>query len=279
MIKTKTALSLSLLALMTTTGFVEAAAIDKLRAHRAVYDLAMVESSDRSGITGMNGRIVYEMKGSVCEGFAVRFRFLTNVQTSRKGFTTDQRSTTYESGDGLDFNFVTQSYLNGQLEQEVRGTADRSGPSVNVKLSKPEKLDVKLDKGIFMTQHIAAIIDAAKSNETILSATVFDGSDKGDELVDTTAIVGKTKRSVSDLKGEPKEVVEAFEREESWPVSVSYFSTAESANAGERLPVYQVSFLLQESGVSRDLMMRYDDYSLRGSLKKVEFLPSKPCTP
>ncbi len=279
MIKIKSASSFSLVVLTATTSLVQAAAIDNLRAHRAVYDLAMMESSDRSGITGMNGRIVYEMKGSVCEGFAVRFRFLTNVQTSRKGFTTDQRSTTYESGDGLDFNFVTQSYLNGQLEQEVRGTADRSGPSVNVSLSKPEKQEVKLDQGIFMTQHIASIIESAKSKETIFSATVFDGSDKGDELVDTTAIIGKMKTGVSDLKGEPKDVIEAFEREEGWPVSVSYFSTSESANAGERLPIYQVSFLLQESGVSRDLVMRYDDYSLRGALKKVEFLPSKPCKP
>lgn len=277
MIKSTAAISLSLLVLSTTTDLVQAAAIDKLRPHRAVYDLSMVEASDRSGITGMNGRIVYEMKGSVCEGFAVQFRFLTNVSTSRKGFTTDQRSTTYESGDGKDFNFVTQSYLNGQLEQEVRGSADNSAGSVNVSLSKPEKQDVKLDEAIFMTQHIAAILDKAQAEESILSQSVFDGSDKGNELVDTTAIIGKAKESVSDLRGEPDEVITAFAQEKSWPVSVSYFSTAESANAGERLPVYQVSFLLQESGVSRDLMMRYDDYSLRGELKNIEFLPQKKC--
>lgn len=278
MTKIKTTLQLSALALLTgIVSQAQAAAIDNLRPHRAVYDLTLNEASERSGITGMNGRIVYEMTGSVCEGFAVRFRFLTNVSTARKSFTTDQRSTTFESGDGVDFNFVTQSYLNGQLEQELRGTAERLPNAVNVSISKPEALDLKLDPAIFMTAHIAKLIEAAQARETIVTAKVFDGSEDGDALVDTTAIIGKIKPDVAALDGEPAEVAETFRGEAGWPMSVSYFSTKESANQGERLPTYQVSFVLHESGVSRELKMQYEDYSMRGDLTKIEYLPSKPC--
>jgi hypothetical protein len=40
------------------------ASAQTLAPHRAVYDVALKDASDRSGITGMNGRIVYEFQGS-----------------------------------------------------------------------------------------------------------------------------------------------------------------------------------------------------------------------
>ena len=48
---------------MVTQGAAAAgvAGLDGLLPHRAVYDLSLIKASDRSGITGMNGRIVYEV--------------------------------------------------------------------------------------------------------------------------------------------------------------------------------------------------------------------------
>jgi hypothetical protein len=39
---------------------VPAFAVPALQAHRAVYDLTLNKASDRSGITGISGRMVYE---------------------------------------------------------------------------------------------------------------------------------------------------------------------------------------------------------------------------
>jgi len=254
-----------------------AAGIDSLRPHRAVYDLSLKEASDRSGITGMSGRIVYEMTGSKCEGFAVRFRYFTQVQTPRKSFTNDQRTTSYESGDGKLFTFVNQSYLNGQLEQELRGRAERDGDKTKIALTKPEEQSVDLGSSIFMTQHIAKLIDAAKEQQTILTARVFDASDDGDELVDTTAIIGKLRKDDMAIDGESKEVSTQFAGEKAWPVSVSYFSTSENEAKSEKMPVYQVSFIMHESGISRGLKMQYQDYQLKGDLKEIEYLKVEPC--
>ena len=52
-------------------------------AHRAVYDLALDKASDRSGIIGLRGRMVYEFNGSPCEGYTVNFRFVTQDRHGR----------------------------------------------------------------------------------------------------------------------------------------------------------------------------------------------------
>ena len=54
-----------------------ASAAQLLAPHRAVYDLALDKASDRSGITDITGRMVYEFNGSACEGYTVTFRFMT----------------------------------------------------------------------------------------------------------------------------------------------------------------------------------------------------------
>lgn len=263
--------------LLATAGNSFAAGLDDLLAHRAVYDLSLDEASERSGIVGMTGRIVYEMTGSKCEGFAVRFRFLTKVETARKTFTNDQRTTSFESGDGKTFRFVTQAYLNGQLEQELRGNATDVGETTKIDIEKPEKVELELNKSIFMTEHIGELIDAARSGQTIYTATVYDASENGDELVDTTAVIGKQKSGGVKLDGESDELVEKFSGSNAWPVSVSYFAQTKNDQGGEKLPVYQVSFLMQESGISRALKLQYEDYSLKGDLKQIEFLKTESC--
>ncbi len=260
-----------------TPSWAHASGIDGLRAHRAVYDLALRKASDRSGITGMSGRIVYEVTGSKCDGFSTRFRFFTRVQTPSKSFTNDQRTTSFESADGKTYTFVQKSYLNGQLEQELRGTAERQPTATLVELTKPTEEEVKLEPSIFMTQHIAKLIEAAHSDQTFLNAKVYDGSDQGDEVMETLAVIGKRKDSLDGLEGESKETSKLFRGEAAWPVSVSYFSTKNVEGAGEKLPLYQVSFIMHESGVSRELKMDYSDYSLKGDLKKIEYLNSGKC--
>ena len=259
------------------TTITNAAGTDFLKPHRAVYDLSLREASNRSGIIGMNGRIVYEITGSKCDGYSVRFRFLTQVQTSRKSFTNDQRTTSYESGDGSMFTFVNQSYLNGQLEQDLRGKAQRMDTKTAVEITKPEESNINLGPSIFMTEHIGKLIEAAHNDQTIVTAKVFDASDNGDELVDTTAIIGKKKDEIVNMKGETDSVSSQFRGEAGWPVSVSYFSTSGIGQQGEKMPIYQVSFLMHESGVSRNLEMQYEDYGLKGDLKDIKYLKADKC--
>ena len=52
---------------------------------RAVYDLELKDASERSGISGMYGRMVYEFNGSACEGYTVSFRVCHQGGYGRRG--------------------------------------------------------------------------------------------------------------------------------------------------------------------------------------------------
>ncbi len=64
-------------ALLAVVSTAPALAVPMLQPHRAVYDLSLDNASDRSDITGITGRMVYEFNGSACEGYTVKFRFVT----------------------------------------------------------------------------------------------------------------------------------------------------------------------------------------------------------
>src|SRR5688572_29375947 len=110
-----------------------------LISHRAVYDLALDKASDKSGITGLQGRMVYEFNGSPCEGYTVNFRFVTRIDTSENSRLTDQQTTTFEDGGGKSFSFVTKSFSDQALERELKGTATREPDGLKVEIDKPEK--------------------------------------------------------------------------------------------------------------------------------------------
>jgi len=251
--------------------------LEGLLPHRAVYDLSLNKASDRSGITGIKGRIVYEMTGSACEGFATRFRFFTQVSTPRKGFTNDQRTTSFESADGKSFSFVNKSYLNGQLEQDLKGRAERSDEAMQVEISLPKEQSLELNDAIFMSEHMAQIIKAAKAGDTVHQAVVFDGSGEADEVMETTAIIGKERDDLTEVTGEADGLGKDFAGQPAWPVTVSYFKQDDVLGTGEKTPLYAVSFYMHESGVSRRLIMQYEDYSLRGDLTQIEMLETEPC--
>jgi len=244
-------------------------ALSGLAAHRAVYDVELLEASDRSGITGMNGRIVYEISGSVCEGFSVSFRFVTRIQS----FVTDQRTSTFEDGAGKNLQFNTRTYVNDQFEKETRGKAARVDDGTNVEISKPESRSLKLGKAIFMTEHLGRVIEKAEMGASFYATDVFDGSDNGDELMATTAVIGKS--STYNAADKDSKITQ-LEGKDKWPVSISYFSLNEKQR-GESIPIYQVSFDLFKNGISSNLKMVYKDYSLKAKLSSLELLPMEEC--
>ena len=248
-----------------------------LRSHRAVYDVTLADVSDRSGIRSIDGRIVYEFKGSQCEGYSTRYRFVTRVQTARKSFVSDDRTTTFESSDGQDFNFVSQNYLNGQLERDVRGSAKRGADGIAVNLTKPEEGVLELPEAVFSTTHLLRIIEAAQAGQTIVETTLFDGSGDADSVTETLAVIGKRQEITAPAEGEGAGVAGTLDGTSAWPASVSYFDEGTLEGGGERTPIYQVSFKVYPSGVTRDLTMRFRDYTLRGALQTIEFLPQGEC--
>lgn len=265
----------SVLALLTPS-LAQAAGFEILAPHRAVYDVKLEKAEDRSGIVAMNGRIVYEVKGNECDGLATRFRFVTNVDTGSDTYLTDQQTSTHESADGKEFSFLTKSFVNEAADQVVRGNATRDDGKLEVNLASPAKRDIALEDAIFVSSHLVSVIEKAKQGETFISHDVFDGSGSADKIVSSTSVIGKARLVDGELEGEELKLPGRLDGENAWPVTISYFDN-EPDNTSESLPVYEASFLLYDNGVTRNLTMRYPDYSLKASLNNIEFFEAAPC--
>ena len=255
----------------TITGLHPAYAGGPLASHRAVYDIALDKASDRSGITGVEGRMVYEFNGSPCEGYTVSFRFVTEIATDESSRITDQQTTTYEDAEGKSFSFATKSYVDQKLDREVRGTANIKAGKTTVELVKPDEADIELAKTLFPTRHLVDLLDRAARGENFYETTIFDGSDSADQVMTTTVIVGKQGGTIP---GDPeKPAIGALGDQRYWPVSIAYFDPA--SKGGEELPVYRISFKLYPNGITRSILMDYGDFSMIGKLVDLSVFDQK----
>ena len=243
-----------------------------LAPHRAVYDLKLKDASERSGIAGMYGRMVYEFNGSPCDGYTVSFRFVTQVNTGEETRVTDQQTTTYEDLKSGSFRFLTRSFTDEKLDKEVRGSAHEGKEGVSVDLTSPDTRKVELAASRFPTEHMLEVIARAKKGERFFESRIFDGSDSGDKTLMTTTVVGKKEMpKAGDVDADK---AGDFARQGFWPVSIAYYN---DTSEGDALPVYRMSFKLYENGITRDLTMDYGEFVLSGKLAKLEMFKAQDC--
>ncbi len=271
------------LALLLLAGFSSPAAAlaaketIKLAPHRAVYQMTLDDARSASGITGIDGRMVFEFSGSECDGYTLNMRMVTQM-TDTQGQTnlTDLRSSTWEQGNGQKFRFQSAQYLNDKLGDVTMGRAVRATPdtAVQVKLSQPSPAELNLSgQVLFPTQHSFALIDAAREGQRMFQAQIYDGSEKGQRVYDTTAFIGKPVAPGTDQKLEAPAKDKGLAELVSWPVSIGYFES----KGGDLTPSYQIDFRLYANGVSRELLIDYGDFSVHGTLTSLEYLKAEEC--
>jgi hypothetical protein len=278
--------------LLALSSPVLAAEAVHLAPHRAVYDLSLSGSSGTRAVESARGRIVFDFSGDACKGFALQYRQVTVLESSESGTrTSDLRNTTFESGDGRNFRFRTQSDLNGKAAALVDGNAERGDKGLDITLKQPKRGEMAVPgEVLFPAAHMRRLIEAAQAGQTTVAVKVFDGSDDGRKVYDTLAVIGPQRMAAkpdapsdvrpSDAPRPAAAPVEAPLREGAmasmphWPVTLSYFSPGE----GERTPVYVLAFDLYENGVSGALRLDYGEFSLKGELSRIDLTPeSKDC--
>jgi len=240
--------------------------------HRAVYNLELAQASERSGINSMYGRMVYEFTGSECDGYRVNFRFVTQVETGGEKKITDQQSSTFEDMKNGRFEFESKTYNNEELSKQVSGMAQRRDDKIAVDLTEPVAKELNLTAARFPTQHTLDVIKRAEHGEHFFEARVFDGSDNADKTLYTSTVMG----SPVGVTADDPDAANAgkLKAEKTWPVTIAYFDDAPGTDG---IPTYRMSFKLYANGVSRDLLMDYGDFSLKGTLVKLDFLPEDAC--
>jgi hypothetical protein len=261
-------------------GRAEAAASIPFLPHQALYDLSLVKSRGSNAINSARGRILYNFSGSPCEGYTSEFRQVSELESGEDKVTlSDLRSTSWEDGAGKSYRFKIETRMNDSEASPVDGVAERVGDHVTVKLKQPQAKTFTLDGDtVFPTQQIQRIIEAARAGKSVLELTVYDGSDNGEKVYNTLSVIGQpipgNRRIASPDPSTENEAMKSLTR---WPVTVSYYDRGAKATEGEQTPVYSMSFELFENGVSRALVLDYNDFVISGALGKFDIKDSKPC--
>jgi len=249
----------------------------ELASHRAVYELALAPSRGSSSTVSARGRILYDFMGSACEGYKLQFRQVSELDNGEGKVTlSDLRSNTWEDGAATNFHFKSENYMNDRLIDQVDGQAVREPGDIAVALTKPKDAKLSLDRSIvFPTEHVRRIIEAARAGKSILEFPVYDGSEKGEKIYNTLTVVGRMIPPSERVPTDAAAGQQALAGLNRWPVTVSYFDRAGAA--GEQTPVYAITFELYENGISRALLLDYNDFAISGELKSLEIKDGKPC--
>ena len=110
------------------------------------------------------------------------------------------------------------------------------------------------------------IITAAREGKTILEFPVYDGSETGDKLYNTLTVIGAPIAPGAQPPDDAAANAPVLAKLTRWPVTISYFEqqTATEEQTGEQTPVYSISFELYENGISRALVLDYNDFTING---------------
>ena len=255
----------------------------KLAPHVAIYDLKLTSSRGKRSLESVRGRIVYDFSGSACDGYALKFRQVTELDSGEgKVALSDLRTTTWEEGEGKSFRFASENYMDDQKISQVDGQADRGrsdGKSdVAVTLNKPETKNFDAGDVVFPTEHMRLLIEAAQAGRSLLEVAVYDGSEQGEKIYQSLSVIGRRiapDRTLDDAAAD-KDALAGLAR---WPVTISYFDKVKKSDdqPGEQTPIYAISFEMYENGISRALRLDYGDFVIDGKMSSLEVKPVKAC--
>jgi hypothetical protein len=248
--------------------------------HQALYDLSLMKTRNNASVNTVRGRILYNFSGNACEGYTSDFRQVSEIESGEgKNTLSDLRSSSWEDAAGKSYRFKIDTKTNDSDANDVDGVAERTGDHIIVKLKQPtQKTFTLAGSTVFPTEQIERIIAAARDGKRLLQLTVYDGSDNGEKVYNTLTVIGQQipgDRTVTAPDASTKDdQMKALTR---WPVTVSYYDHDAKANSGEQTPAYAMSFELYENGVSRSLVLDYNDFVLAGAMGKFDVKANKPC--
>jgi hypothetical protein len=251
-----------------------------LTPHKAFYSLKLARTNGSRAVNGVQGRISYDFSGSACEGYALKFRQISDLGSAEgQDALSDLSATSWEDGAAKKYRFTSQNKLNQQTSDSVDGHADRKADAVAVTLDKPGDKTFNIPAGVvFPTEHMRKIIAAARAGKKVLEVMIYDGSEDGEKLYNTLTVIGHPIAPGDKTPDDAAANVPQMAKLTRWPVTVSYFdSNPKKERSGEETPSYSIGFELYENGISRELMLNYADFSISGELVSLDVKKAKPC--
>ena len=249
--------------------------VEALASYRAVYELSIDDNAEVAATATVGGRMAVEFVGAACRGYSSKMRIVTEGEDADgNAQVTDARTDTVENGDGR-FLFTNQVFVNEVLTEQPSGVATRQPGGVTVALTKPGRKSVTLDGDVmFPIEQLKRILAAAAAGEHFITVDLFDGSQSGEVVYATAAVIGKESSAPDDFGEETLIGTAGFAGLSHWPVTVSYF---ERGSGTDDAPAYTTSFVLYANGIGSKMRIDYGKFALNGRLTHLEILPTPGC--
>jgi hypothetical protein len=235
-------------------------------AHKALYDIRLSSTKSGSQIVNITGKMLYEWQPT-CEAWIANHRFnLFYEYADSPAMKISSDFSTYETFDGKSIDFTSQRKRDGQLIEELRGSAelDDQGKGSAV-YTLPRGLEFDLPAGSMLPMaHTRNIIKAIADQQKIYHATVFDGSD-AEGPVEINAIIGKNIRETEIVKAS-KDVNAGLLKSPAHKVRLAFFPLNNASESSD----YEMDIVLHDNGIISDMFIEYDDFSITQKLVALE---------
>ncbi len=239
--------------------------------HRAVYQMSLASAKSGSGVVSASGVLAFEW-GDGCDGWTVEQRYkLTLVFAQPGSVEIVTNYATWESKDGLNYRFKVRKTKNGKADNDVSGQARLEGPGKKGKaeFTAPGKTVMDLPAGtVFPTEHTLVLLKQALEDKTVVRRMVFDGA-TADGAAEVNALIGRK-------LGIGQAGVAPYMDRPGWYMRMAYFNMDKDKSQASE-PDYEIGLELQDNGIARAIRLDYADFSIKGTLEKVELLPKPHC--
>lgn len=264
----------ALFSMHSKAGIFTKGPVSGLISHKALYDIGMVSKKSGSQILNISGDMYFEWRQE-CEAWSTDNRFnlyYDYVDSPRVKVSSD--FSTYETFDGRSLDFTSRRTSNGDLDEELRGRAEKDGTEQGRAVyTIPDGLSFDLKKGyLFPMAHTLELMKRIGKGEKFFSAVVFDGSDR-DGPVEINTFIGS--RVTADESGEASPTLDAaLLQSPAWKVRMAFFPLQEPESDAE----YEIDFIIHENGVISAMTIEYRDFSIAQTLKALEPVPPAECS-
>lgn len=247
---------------------------DALAPHKAVYDIEMTARRSSSQVLNIHGQMYFALQPS-CEAWSTDHRFnlyYEYADSPPMQITSD--FTTYEPLDGKSFDFNSRRKRDGELYQELRGTALRDNDGlVHVTYTAPDGLTFEMPKeGLFPMAHTARMMDSIRGGGKVYSAVVFDGSDE-EGPIEINTIVGKPMTVSESMKADPA-IDQSLLNSPARKVRMAFFPVADDNPAAD----YEMDIVVHDNGVISDMAVDYGEFSVSQKLVALEKVNAPACS-
>ena len=244
----------------------EAGAKVEFASHQAVYELAILESTSSSLVKSVAGRTSFMMQRH-CDGwqsvenYAVSFGF----EDGQSDYISHYESWESINGKAFSFSVHENSSIDGQAR--FNGFAHRDNGVAEAYFVNGGNGSIALpDDTIFPVTHMLKLLEKAIGGEKFLQSTLFHGGEEDDALYRVSSVIGNRKSELQPVLGQLGE-------DGYWPLRLAYFDPASL----ESSPEYEIELDMQENGVIRSYLIDYGDFSMYGTLMRIEPLEEPDC--